>query len=41
MILTGGFWTAEANRRDYEQTENILSMQSQLIARHVNAWKPE
>ncbi|MBK7997479.1 MAG: hypothetical protein IPK15_01780 [Verrucomicrobia bacterium] len=41
MIGTGGFWTAEANRRDYEQTQNILSMQSQMMARHVNPRKPE
>lgn len=41
MIATAAFSTIDANRHDYEQTENILSMQSQMIARHVNARKPE
>lgn len=41
MIATGAVWTSDANRRDLEQTQNILSMQSQMIARHVNARKPE
>lgn len=34
-------WTREANRRDFVQTENLLSLQAQTLARHVNAWKPE
>ncbi len=49
MIATSGLallglaihWTLDANRRDFIQTENLLSLQAQTLARHVNAWKPE
>ncbi len=41
LLAWGALGTWEANRRDLEQTQNILSMQAQLIANHVNAWKPE
>lgn len=41
IVGAAAYGTLEANRQEFAQTENMLSMQSQMIARHVSARKPE
>lgn len=41
MLGRSAWLTAAANRRDREREEEILGLQAQRVARHVNAWKPQ
>ena len=41
LLVWGAWLTQEANRRDRDLEELILDLQSQRVARHINAFKPE
>lgn len=41
LVAFGVLWTHEANVRERSETEAMLSMQSQVFSRNVDAYKPE
>jgi signal transduction histidine kinase len=41
LLLWGAWLTQKANQTDREREELILDLQSQRVARHINAFKPE